>query len=218
MFPVYLDGYETNKMKRLSLCQFTLFAIVLILTAGSCKKSPAPRPEPLNESNVLLTLFPEPLIINQPGSHFSTDLDRDGVADLKFGLSVLTESGRTDYFYAVDPLNENVQVVATSMLDAYSYPVQTDILDYPVPSNERRWTNSKLILLEKWVESSKTERIGMFNGANPQYLGVRTKKNGQYHYSWVEIRHKENSGLDQIIICAMGFHRLSGFTIKAGAV
>lgn len=205
-------------MKRLSLCQFTLFAIVLILTAGFCKKSPAPRPEPLNESNVLLTLFPEPLIINQPGSHFSTDLDRDGVADLKFGLSVLTESGRTDYFYTVDPLKEDVQVVATSMIDAYPFPAQTGIADIPIPNQEMRWTNSKLILLEKWVESSKTERIGMFNGANPQYLGVRTKKNGQYHYSWVEIRHKENSGLDQIIICAMGFHRLSGFTIKAGAV
>lgn len=177
-----------------------------------------PKPEPLIESKVLFTLFPSALMLDQPGSGFTTDLDKDGAADLKFALSVLAESRGTDYFYTVDPLKEDVQVVATSMIDAYPFPAQTGIADIPIPNQEMRWTNSKLILLEKWVESSKTERIGMFNGANPQYLGVRTKKNGQYHYSWVEIRHKENSGLDQIIICAMGFHRLSGFTIKAGAV
>ncbi|MDO8992716.1 MAG: hypothetical protein Q7U83_06620, partial [Daejeonella sp.] len=133
-------------------------------------------------------------------------------------LTVLPENLMTTYFYVAEPLNGNVQLVATGLLDAYAFPSNAEIYDIIPPGNSKRWSGSNGILLEKYVYQSDIQRIGMFNGSRKLYLGVRIKNGQNFHYGWVEVRHEERLDSDSIVIAGTGLYKLSERAIKAGAV
>ncbi len=187
-----------------------------ILFSVSCKKANNAEPEPVQESNILLNEFNEPLVLNQAGIRHLIDLDKDGENDLAFRLNILYENGVTTFYYLADPLKENVHLVASGLLDAYAFPSNAEINDISPATSSKRWSASQGILLEKSVYQSKVERIGMFNGSLKLYLGVRIKKGDRFHYGWVEIRHEEQVDNDRIIIAGAGLYKLSDKAIKAG--
>lgn len=189
-----------------------------ILVSASCKKARHIEPEPIVESNVLFNEFVEPLVLSQPGTKLLLDLDKDGKNDLAIRLTVLPENLMTTYFYFAEPLNGNVQLVASGLLDAYAFPSNAEIYDIIPTSNSMRWSGSNGILLEKYVYQSDIQRIGMFNGSRKLYLGVRIKNGQNFHYGWVEVRHEEQLNNDRIVISGTGLYKLSERAIKAGAV
>jgi len=187
-----------------------------VIFSGSCRKAKNIEPKPLVESNVHYNEFTDPLVLSQPGTKIFVDMDNDGINDLAFRLAVLTENLMTTYFYIAEPLNENVQMVATGLLDAYAFPSNAEISDITPASSLKRWSGSQGILLEKFVRQSETQRIGMFNGSLKLYLGVRIKKNQNLHYGWIEIRHNDHMDNDIIEIAGTGLYSLPGKAIKAG--
>lgn len=189
-----------------------------IIVSASCKKPRPIEPEPIAESNILLNEFADPLVLSQPGTKLLLDLDKDGKNDLAIRLTVLPENLMTTYFYVAEPLNEDVQLVATGLLDAYAFPSNAEIFDIIPPGNSKRWSGSNGILLEKYVYQSDIQRIGMFNGSRKLYLGVRIKNGHNFHYGWVEVRHEERLDNDSIVIAGTGLYKLSERAIKAGAV
>ncbi|MDP3468665.1 MAG: hypothetical protein Q8S11_10050 [Daejeonella sp.] len=198
--------------KKLLLVLLTCFVIF----SGSCKKSKNRVPEPIAESNVLFNEFTDPLVLSQAGTKLFVDMDKDGTNDLAFRLSVLPENLMTTFFYIAEPLNENVQLVACGLLDAYAFPTNDVIFDIIPSTDSKRWSGSNGILLEKYVYQSDIERIGMFNGSRKLYLGVRIKKERVFHYGWVEIRHEASLDIDRIVIAGTGLFKLSERAIKAG--
>ncbi|MCF8452118.1 MAG: hypothetical protein K9G42_02875 [Pedobacter sp.] len=189
-----------------------------IIFSGSCKKAKHIEPEPIVESNVLYNEFTEPLVLSQPGTKLLLDLDKDRKNDLAIRLTVLPENLMTTYFYVAEPLNGDVQLVATGLLDAYAFPSNAEIFEIIPPGSSKRWSGSNGILLEKYVYQSDIQRIGMFNGSRKLYLGIRIKKAQNFHYGWVEIRHDEHLDIDRIVISGTGLYKLSERAIKAGAV
>ena len=190
--------------------------IAFIVFSGSCKKVPHIEPEPVEESNIVLNVFTTPLILNQAGTKPLIDLDKDGTNDIAFKLVIHSENELSTFYYLAEPLNENVQLVASGLLDAYAFPSDVEINDIVPATDLKRWSGSQGILLEKYVNQSQIERIGMFNGSLKLYLGVRIKKGGNFHYGWVEIRHEEQFDNDRIIISGTGLYKLSGKAIRAG--
>ena len=192
-----------------------LFLTVAFLALSvSCKKDPSHLP--IEERDVLFTGFSSPLILSNANTKPLLDLDRDGVNDLAFRLTVVSENSSTEYYYLAEPLNENVQLVATALLDAYSFSANTEISDISQMSELKRWSGSLGTLLEKYIGQSETNRAGTFRGANKSYLGVRIKKGAKFHYGWVEISHDLNSEADQVIISGAGFCKLPERSIQAG--
>lgn len=197
---------------------FLVLLTGFIIVSASCKKARHIEPKPIVESNVLYNEFTDPLVLIQPGTKVFVDMDNDGINDLAFRLSVLPENLMTTYFYIAEPLSENVQLVATGFLDAYAFSSNAEISDITPASSLKRWSASQAILLEKYIQHSQIERVGMFNGSLKLYLGVRIKKGQNFHYGWVEIRHDEQLNNDRIVISGTGLYKLSERAIKAGAV
>lgn len=197
---------------------FPVLLSFLIIFSVSCKKTKNLIPEPIVETNVLFNEFTDPLVLSQSGTKLLVDMDKDGKNDLAFRLAILPEELMTTYFYLAEPLNEDVQVVASGLLDAYAFPSNSEIYEITPASSLKRWSASQSILLEKYIYNSTIERIGMFNGSNKLYLGVRIRKGQNFHYGWVEIRHDNRLDNDSILITGTGIYKLSERAIKAGAV
>lgn len=193
-----------------------LSIIIAVLIFTACKKKNTINPTPILENNTILTEYTNPLNISLESDKRFVDIDKDGLNDIVFKLSVSTENQYKSYYYVAEPLREEVEIVNTNLIDAYSYLKSSEIYNLSVNDIPKRWTSSQGILLEKLVFTNNIQRIGMFNGSQALYLGIRIKKNQNFQYGWIEIKHQIVSDLDQIQISKAGISKINSHSIKAG--